>query len=411
MAPVVDRSSHTRRNSKGHASVQEPHNTLALYFSEMSDGKLLDADSESRLADTLREQEELLWSELFSAPSLVPAVSAKLADLLGDATPSFRALRSAATRCRNKPSPGSARSLTRASNKLAPKLRSADPDRKVFDELSEWLTASLDEDSIDAAFRPCDRDELAALCQRLSTRRRDAERTRNRFVEANLGLVVSVARRYQFSGMSLADLIQEGNLGLIKAVSPFDGRKGFRFSTYATWWIRHAVGRSVADKSRTVRVPVHIIETNQKLRAMRRELERSLGREPTRQELAEAADMSLEKLETTMQAASGGSTSLDEQISDDNDRARLEVFIPVDDESAHDRLARHALGRRASHAMEQLAPLEVEILHRRFGLAGRTATTLQDIANSIGKSRERIRQIQEKALSKLRKSLVAEHAV
>jgi RNA polymerase primary sigma factor len=232
-------------------------------------------------------------------------------------------------------------------------------------------------------------------------------------VTSNLGLVVSVARRYQHSGMPLADLIQDGNLGLLKAVERFDPEKGFRFSTYATWWIRHAIGRGVSDKARTVRVPVHVMEVHQKISKLDQELSRKLGRPPTREELANGLKMSVSKLEATLLHARSQSMSLDAPLGDDGDRERSEIFTDEsqDQPTAYDALVTQALIGRARLAMQTLQPLEVDILHRRFGLKGESATTLQEIANSLGKSRERIRQIQEKALLKLRENLIAEGAV
>src|SRR5204862_964663 len=166
---------------------------------------------------------------------------------------------------------------------------------------------------------------IAAWHDRIERAERRSLDLRNQFVKANLGLVVSVARRYQHGGLPLTDLIQEGNLGLIKAVTRFDYRRGFRFSTYATWWIRHAIGRALADKGRTVRVPVHILEANQRIRKATRSLSGSLGRAPTAEELADAIEMSADKLERTLSHSTGQAISLDQQLGDDGDRERMEV--------------------------------------------------------------------------------------
>lgn len=387
---------------KTHA--QDRQNALAQYFQEMSGRGLLDAQGEAQLASSLRSSEEELLQVVLSHADFVTPVTEFFNDQLSDKKQlNVRSLRTAATRFQKSPSAKTQDSLDKAAMKAAVLLRDLDPDQEVLLKLLEALDgghAGISDDSAFAGYRA----KIEAL-------RNQANRTRNKFVECNLGLVVSVARRYQFSGMPLADLIQEGNLGLLKAVARFDDRRGFRFSTYATWWIRHAIGRAVADKSRTVRVPVHVTESNQKIKKITLELARELGRDPTREEIAKVAEMGVRKLENTISSAQGYSLSLDAPLGEDGDRERMEVFTTDTKDSAFEQMATLALTDRASRAMDTLAPLEVEILNRRFGLAGKTATTLQEIANTIGKSRERIRQIQEKALLKLREHLVAEHAV
>lgn len=401
--------------AKKKTPVLDRQNALAQYFQDMSAGGLLDAKSEAALASTLRDREEQIWQATLCYAPMVVAVSDFISEKLDEKKQvAFGSVRSASTRLRKSKSKSkkAQESLDKVAHKAAIALREQDPDQVVLVALLDEIHALVD--GSDSALKPkgkLDRSQLVVYSKSIDALRRAATVTRNKFVESNLGLVVSVARRYQFSGMGLADLIQEGNLGLLKAVSRFDDRRGFRFSTYATWWIRHAIGRAVADKSRTVRVPVHVTEANQKIRKLTQELSSRLGREPTREEVAKGAEMTVRKLESTMRNAQGYSLSLDAPLGEDGDRERLEVFTTDTADSAFDKLSTLALSDRATRALDTLAPIEIEILHRRFGLAGRTATTLQEIANSVGKSRERIRQIQEKALLKLRDRLVAEHAI
>tara|TARA_R110002096_G_scaffold408075_2_gene607022 strand:- start:26175 stop:27389 length:1215 start_codon:yes stop_codon:yes gene_type:complete len=378
---------------------------LARYFHEMSNGGLLNAEEEAAIASQLREEEESIWQALLSFAPLVGQLTARINDELGEKKEiNVRSLRAAANKDLKKASVKTQDALERSARKAAVLLRERDPDQDIL----LGLVQSIDKN--DFSFEGS-ADEYRSYTLALRSLQQKANRTRNRFVESNLGLVVSVAKRYQFSGMSLSDLIQEGNLGLLRAVSRFDDRRGFRFSTYATWWIRHAVGRGVSDKSRTVRVPVHVTETSQKLKRLGQDMARELGREPTRQELAKAAEMSVAKIESTMQAARASSVSLDAPVGEDGERERMEVFSTDEEDSVFEKMSTIALSKRASLALGTLAPLEKEILNRRFGLEGKNATTLQDIANHIGKSRERIRQIQEKALLKLRAQLVTEHAI
>ncbi|HET6613906.1 MAG TPA: sigma-70 family RNA polymerase sigma factor, partial [Kofleriaceae bacterium] len=240
----------------------------------------------------------------------------------------------------------------------------------------------------------------------------EALAARNRFVRANLGLVVSVARRYAHGGLPLADLIQEGNLGLIKAVTRFDHRRGFRFSTYATWWIRHAIGRAVADKGRTVRLPVHMLESRQRIGKTTRELSIKLGRAPTVEELAEATELAPERIERVLAHAADHAISLDAQLGDEDERSRLDVFqSPTEDDTTpFDDLAARSLADHVRGLLHTLKPIEADVIRRRFGLDDGREVTLQEIANAYGLSRERIRQIQEQALGKVRQALDETHA-
>lgn len=378
-----------------------PHLTDSLthYFHDLSlQGDLLTAEEEAALAALLREEEERTWCMALSFAPLVHAVAAYLKDELAMEL-SFQGLKSAATRHLGANTEKTAASLHKAASRLAALAREADPDQEALMSLL------------------CELERLAALENGTSFKkhlrlvhasRKNALRLRNEFVERNLGLVVSIARRYQFSGLSLSDLIQEGNLGLLKAVSRFDDRRGFRFSTYATWWIRHAIGRGVADKSRTVRVPVHVMETNQKINKERERLRRDLDRAPSNRELAKALGISETKLDGILESAQGHVVSLDAPVNEERDRQRQEVLTDPEDQPIDEVLARRGLYEQAGKALEGLAPLEIEIIHRRFGLSGSEPTTLQDIANSVGKSRERIRQIQEGALNKMRQSLLTQ---
>lgn len=398
-------SSSSKSSKESTHATTDRQDALARYFHEMSNGGLLDAKQEAAIASQLRAEEESIWQALLSFAPLVAPLTARINLELGEKKEvNVRGLRAAATKDLKKASVKTQDALERAARKVAVLLRERDPDQDILLGLAQ---------SVENNEFPYEgsADAYRSYSLALRSLQQKANRTRNRFVESNLGLVVSVAKRYQFSGMSLSDLIQEGNLGLLRAVSRFDDRRGFRFSTYATWWIRHAVGRGVSDKSRTVRVPVHVTETSQKLKRLTQEMARDLGREPSREELSKAAEMSVAKIESTLQAARAASISLDAPVGDDGERERMEVFSTDEEDSVFERMSTIALSKRASLALGTLAPIEKEILNRRFGLEGKNATTLQDIANHIGKSRERIRQIQEKALLKLRAQLVMEHAV
>ena len=249
--------------------------------------------------------------------------------------------------------------------------------------------------------------EIKELNRRMSISEAKAKRAKKEMVEANLRLVISIAKKYTNRGLQFLDLIQEGNIGLMKAVDKFEYRRGYKFSTYATWWIRQAITRSIADQARTIRIPVHMIETINKLNRVARQMLQEMGREATPEELAKVMGLPEDKIRKTMKIAKEP-ISMETIIGDDED-SRLGDFIEdVSALSPIDAATTEGLRECTRIILEGLTPREAKVLRMRFGIDMNTDHTLEEVGKQFDVTRERIRQIEAKALRKLRQPSRAE---
>jgi RNA polymerase primary sigma factor len=243
--------------------------------------------------------------------------------------------------------------------------------------------------------------EIKDINRRMSIGEAKARRAKKEMIEANLRLVISIAKKYTNRGLLFLDLIQEGNIGLMKAVDKFEYRRGYKFSTYATWWIRQAITRSIADQARTIRIPVHMIETINKLNRVSRQVVQEMGREPTPEELAKRMDMPEDKIRKVMKIAKEP-ISMETPIGDDEDSHLGDFIEDHNVQMPVDYATFEGLRRATREILASLTPREAKVLQMRFGIDMNTDHTLEEVGKQFEVTRERIRQIEAKALRKLR---------
>jgi RNA polymerase primary sigma factor len=280
------------------------------------------------------------------------------------------------------------------------------PDLEVL--CAQQIESGLEASAIYDSWKAEGTLDLVPFAERRDIERaiRDGQDAKDLLIEANLRLVVSIAKRYRNRGMAFLDLIQEGNLGLMRAVEKFDYRRGFKFSTYATWWIRQAITRAVADQARTIRIPVHMVETINKVLRAQRQLSQELGREPTIEEISEKIEFPVERVRE-LQRISQDTVSLEQPIGEEEDYSLSDLIEDQSAEVPADAATRMLLNEAVKRALGELSEREQEVVRLRFGLDDGRIRTLEEVGQIFGVTRERIRQIEMKTLAKLRHPMVS----
>ncbi len=370
---------------------------LSMYFKDMAQLDVLRPEEEFNSAREIETLEIMLWEAVLAHPPAIEHILLAIEEIV-PLPAEAKTLRKAA----EHPDP---KTYVKLAGRAARKLRAEDTDHLFIDA----ALCTVDRITLGIGVRggnvgSLGRDRARGeWLRRVINANRAATEARNDFVRANLRLVVSIARRFNHGRMALADLIQEGNLGLLKAVERYDYRRGFRFSTYASWWIRHAISRALADKGREIRLPVHMIDAQHRLTKARRMLTGTLGRQPTSEELAKATQMPVDKIEKMRSWLMEQSISIDKPVGDDEGRVLedpdREEVSPTQD------LEWEALTTEVRDLLRELRPIEADILRQRFGLGTEQELTLKEIGDKYNLSRERIRQLQEQALGKMRRAL------
>ena len=383
-----------------------------MYFREMAQLAVLRPQEEFESARRLESLEIALWVQLLSLPAMAEHVMKVCEKTLAESDDRPRVIaelkpirRMLADKKRDR------EKYDRAVMRAAENLRVLDSDRLAVEAAMKELRVIARNEpgrTVDDKLQiAADSKPFRMFLGSVASAFLRVQTAKNDFVRANLRLVVSIARRFNFGRMPLADLIQEGNIGLIKAVERFDHRRGYRFSTYASWWIRHAISRALADKGRAVRLPVHMIDAYHRLGKARKELQGTLGRLPTDDELAKKSGIPEAKIEKMKTFLTDQSFSLDRPVNDDDGRRFIDFLQDPNDEgeTTDDMMVDETMSTEVRSQLAHLRPIEADILRQRFGFDNDEELTLKEIGEKYKLSRERIRQLQEQALDKMRKAL------
>ena len=418
----------TKKDPTSRIQTRKSESPLGAYLGDVSRVDVLKPEEEQRLAAEIADGRVGLWRALLSYPPFATAIAEVLEPVLdADAVDPHPQAELAAIKVhsrayRDRETKSNREAFHGSQQGLADAMAGLDLDGKYADLIAadlEAIDANRREGvALQVVHPPKGSRPFSRYIQRVRGANQALRYSKNKFVKANLRLVVTIARRFDHGLMPLQDLVQEGNLGLMKAVDRFDGLRGYRFSTYATWWIRHAINRALANKGRTVRLPAHVSADLQRLRRATREFEVSNGETPTIAQLAKETGLSKVRVRKLSKLTLDGTVSLDAPSSDDDGRGMLDRLEDSSNPELPEVLEFEALSSHLYDSLGDLQPIEVDILRRRYGIDGGDvgedefeAMTLRQLGERHSLSRERIRQLQERALVKLRREFARRELV
>jgi RNA polymerase primary sigma factor len=424
----MPRTKNTTPGTPRRSGARKAETPLGAYLGDVSKVDVLTPDEEKGLAAEIAERRLGYWKALLSYPPFVTGIAdvveqALIADSY-DPMPSeqLELARQTSRAYRDRETKANREAYHAAQKTLAVTLAEVDLDGKYGDMIAADLEA-IDANrrecvTIQVTYPPKGSRPFAAYIHRVRSANQALRYSKNKFVKANLRLVVTIARRFDHGLMPLQDLVQEGNLGLMKAVDRFDGRRGYRFSTYATWWIRHAINRALANKGRTVRLPAHVSADLQRLRRATREIEARTGEKPTVAQLSKETGLSKVRVRKLTKLTLDGTVSLDAPVGEDDGRGLLDKLEDPSSPEVSEVLELEALSDHLYESLGGLQPIELDILRRRYGIDGGDIgesefepMTLRQLGERHSLSRERIRQLQERALGKLRREFARRELV
>jgi RNA polymerase primary sigma factor len=396
--------------TQGSVKSDEPQSFLAMYFRDMAELSVLKPEQEFETARHIEELELGLWQGLLGYAPWAGHVVVTVEAAMGSTLPDFKTFRALSERAARKATPADKKKLHKLIVALSAQIKELDIDRVFVDaaltELQRLHGAARMKRPIGGLGFTTESKSFQEFASEITKKSSVVKRAKNEFVKANLRLVVSIARRFNHGRLPLPDLIQEGNIGLMKAVERYDYRRGFRFSTYASWWIRHAISRALADKGRAVRLPVHMIDAYHRIAKSERELQSKLERPATTEEIASVTGIEAEKLEKMRTFLADNPVSLDRSLSEDDGRRLIDVLVdPNEAPSPPEQMMSSETQQEMLKLLSVLKPIEADILRKRFGLINDHERTLKEIGDEYRLSRERVRQLQEQALGKMRKAM------
>ena len=390
----------------------DDQSALGIYFREMATVSVMTPAQEHAAAAEILAARTGYWLAILSYPPFVDAVVGLIEATFNEEkrpVEALNAIRQSSRRYRDRQTRAHEDAYNQDTQKLAAVMAEVDTDGLASEpsatDLQGILEGQRDGLRLDVTLPPSGSLPFRRYVERVQKAGAALWRRKDKFVRANLRLVVTMARRYNRGALPLPDLIQEGNIGLMKAVDRFDAARGFRFSTYASWWIRHAISRALADKGREVRVPVHMIDVYHKLKRTRQRFATLKGREPTDEELSKQAEVPIEKIQRLRQCLLDAGPSLDSPVAGAEGRTVGELLEDENTPLPAEMLQAQAMGDKVRELLDRLRPIEADVLRKRFGLDEGDPMTLREIGEQYSLSRERIRQLQEQALIKIRREL------